>query len=136
MSSSLSRTLSAAVLLAVTSLSWAQSGPAGAASAAGVDARQARQTQRIEQGAASGALTGREQRRLHREQKAIGQVEEKAKADGTVTRHERKRLHRMQNHAGRDIARQKHDGQHRGMRHGKGQTENPANPAQSTRPRQ
>lgn len=136
------RSLAAAALLAATSLTWAQAAPAPAASTPGVDARQARQAHRIEQGAASGALTGREQRRLHREQHAIAHAEDKAKADGTVTRQERRRLHHMQDHASHDIKRQKHDGQHRGM-HGGMHHGGPgkaaveaANPAQSDKPRQ
>ena len=90
--------------------------PAAAANPAatpGIDARQARQEQRIDQGVASGQLNKRETRRLDREQGAINRVENKAKADGTVTAQERKRLHHMQNHASKDISRQKHDAQQR-----------------------
>lgn len=76
-----------------------------------VDQRQANQEARIAQGAQSGALTPREQRRLHREQKVVAKAETAAKADGTVTRTERRQLHHLQNHASRDIARQKHDAQ-------------------------
>ena len=79
----------------------------------GIDARQARQEQRIDQGVASGQLNKRETRRLDREQGAINRVENKAKADGTVTAQERKRLHHMQDHASKDISRQKHDAQKR-----------------------
>lgn len=94
----------------------APAAPAAAANPAatpGIDARQARQEQRIDQGVASGQLTKRETRRLDREQGAINRVENKAKADGIVTAQERKRLHHMQNHAGKDISRQKHDAQKR-----------------------
>lgn len=76
-----------------------------------VDQRQANQQARIAQGAASGALTGREQLRLQREQNAIARAEAAAKADGVVTTHERRVLHRAQDVASRDIARQKHDHQ-------------------------
>jgi uncharacterized membrane protein YebE (DUF533 family) len=76
-----------------------------------VDARQAAQDQRIDQGQASGTLTPRETRRLEAEQKGINKVEGAAKADGTVTAKERARLHRLQNKASRDIRRQKHDAQ-------------------------
>lgn len=103
-----------AALMACASLgALAQTPPAGAASTPGIDARQARQEARIQQGAASGALTHREQRRLHREQRAVERAETQAKADGTVTPQERKRLHHMQNHTSRDIHHQKHDRQHR-----------------------
>jgi hypothetical protein len=86
---------------------------AQAASAAtpGVDKREARQDNRIQQGVASGQLNARETYRLEREQAAINKAEAKAKADGTVTKHERKRLHKMQNHASHDIYKQKHDAQ-------------------------
>jgi len=80
----------------------------------GIDARQARQEQRIDRGVASGELTRREARRLGREQNIIDRAENKAKADGTVTAQERKRLHHTQNRASRDIRRQKHDAQERG----------------------
>jgi uncharacterized membrane protein YebE (DUF533 family) len=76
-----------------------------------VDQRQENQAARIQQGAASGALTGREQHRLQREQRAIARAENKAKADGTVTGKERAHLEHMQDHASRDIHHQKHDRQ-------------------------
>jgi hypothetical protein len=75
------------------------------------DQRQENQAARIQQGAASGALTAREQRRLNREQRAVERAEERAKADGTVTAKERRRLERKQDLASRDIYRQKHDRQ-------------------------
>ncbi|WP_280153531.1 hypothetical protein [Piscinibacter sp. XHJ-5] len=86
---------------------------AQAASAAtpGVDKRETRQENRIQQGVASGELTARETVRLEREQAAVNKAEAHAKADGTVTKHERKRLHKLQNHTSRDIYRQKHDAQ-------------------------
>lgn len=76
-----------------------------------VDARQAHQEARIAQGAASGALTAREQHRLRRQQNAIAHGEAHAKADGNVTRAERRALHHAQRHASHNIARQKHDAQ-------------------------
>jgi len=86
---------------------------ANPAATPGIDARQARQEQRIDQGVASGQLNQLETRRLDREQGAINRAENKAKADGTLTAQERKRLHHMQNHASHDIRRQKHDAQKR-----------------------
>ena len=91
----------------------APAAPATPAATPGIDARQARQEQRIDQGVASGQLNKRETRRLDREQSAINRVENKAKADGTVTAQERKRLHHLQDHASKDISRQKHDAQKR-----------------------
>jgi hypothetical protein len=76
-----------------------------------VDARQANEGQRIDQGVASGQLTARETRHLDKQQQRIAVAEANAKADGKVTGHERKRLHHMQNHASKDIYKQKHDAQ-------------------------
>jgi hypothetical protein len=101
------KNLTALVLaVAATSGAWAQGATPG------VDQRQDNQQARIAQGAASGALTGREQRRLQREQRGIARAEAHAKTDGTVTPQERRRLHRKQNAASADIAHQKHDRQH------------------------
>ena len=97
---------------AASTMAFAQPASAPAATP-GIDARQARQEQRIDQGVASGQLNKRETRRLDREQGAIQRVENKTKTDGTVTAHERKRLHHMQHHASKDISRQKHDAQKR-----------------------
>jgi hypothetical protein len=107
------RTPIAATLLALaTATAFAQTpAAAGAASTPRVDARQAIQDKRIDQGVNSGQLTPRETRRLEREQRHVARAEANAKADGTVSAAERKRLHRMQNGASKDIARQKHDGQ-------------------------
>jgi hypothetical protein len=100
-----------ALLGCAAATAFAQSPPAGAASTPVVDARQQRQEARINQGAASGALTPHETRRLQREQRAISRAETNAKADGTVTPRERAKLQHMQDHASRDIHRQKHDRQ-------------------------
>lgn len=87
----------------------------GAASAGtpNVDARQANQRARINQGVASGELTPREAARLRTEQAHIRRDERAAKSDGVVTRRERARLQHELNHSSTDIARQKHDGQDR-----------------------
>lgn len=77
----------------------------------GVDARQERQQQRIDQGVASGELNQREAGRLQKQQERIAAHEEKAKADGMVTKEERRKLNREQNRASRHIAREKHDRQ-------------------------
>jgi peptidoglycan hydrolase CwlO-like protein len=78
-----------------------------------IDARQAKQEQRIDQGIASGELTKREARRLNHQQNVIDKAEDKAKADGVVTGKERKALTRAQNNASKRIYRQKHDAQER-----------------------
>ncbi|MFO1285321.1 MAG: hypothetical protein U1F49_01490 [Rubrivivax sp.] len=62
--------------------------PAAAGSAAAtprIDHRQADQERRIDQGVASGQLTGRETRRLEAQQGHIDRVEDRARADGKVT---------------------------------------------------
>ena len=85
--------------------------PAYAQTTPGVDKRQERQQQRIDQGVASGELNKREAGRLEREQQRIERHEEKAKADGVVTKRERRRLHQEQNRASRHIGKEKHDRQ-------------------------
>lgn len=78
-----------------------------------VDARQARQHTRIDQGISDGTLTPREAARLDAQQVRIDRREQRAKSDGIVTGRERARLTRSQNRANRNIRRQKHDAQHR-----------------------
>lgn len=77
----------------------------------GVDKREARQDQRIQQGVGSGQLNAKETYRLEKEQAAVNKAEDKAKADGTVTAKERRHLHKMQDRASHDIHKQKHDRQ-------------------------
>jgi len=77
----------------------------------GIDARQERQQERIDQGVASGELNQREAGRLQKQQERIAAHEEKAKADGVVTKEERRKLNREQNRAGRHIKGEKHDRQ-------------------------
>lgn len=78
-----------------------------------VNKRQDRQEDRIKQGVASGELTKREARRLHRKEHAIKAKEEAYKADGTLTATERKDLHQDLNALSKDIKREKHDLQQR-----------------------
>ena len=75
------------------------------------DQRQANQQQRIDQGVASGQLTGKEAARLEKGQERVQAIEDKAKADGTVTAKERARLQKAENVQSRHIAREKHDRQ-------------------------
>ncbi len=103
--------LSASLLALCSATALAQAGPAASGATPGVDQRQARQEQRIEQGKASGELNQSEARRLERQQKGVARAEARAKADGTVTAAERKRLHRMQDGTSKRIHRQKHDRQ-------------------------
>lgn len=76
-----------------------------------VDRREARQEQRIEQGAASGQLTPKEAARLEKQQDRIEASEAQAKSDGKVTAKERARLTAQQNKASRKIRHNKHDRQ-------------------------
>jgi len=77
----------------------------------GIDARQAMQHERIEQGVASGALTRHEAARLRTEQRGIRAEERAFKSDGNLSMNERRQLDRDLNRASRDIHRQKHDAQ-------------------------
>ena len=76
-----------------------------------VDARQASQEARIQQGVQSGALTGKEAAKLERGQDKVQSMGNKAKADGKVTPRERARLAKEQNKQSRKIAKEKNDKQ-------------------------
>jgi hypothetical protein len=104
-------TLSATLLALASASAFAQAASAPGTATPGIDKREARQEQRIDQGVKSGQLNARETLRLEREQKRIAVAEQKAKADGTVTPQERKKIHLMQDKASRDIHREKHDAQ-------------------------
>jgi hypothetical protein len=79
----------------------------------GINAREHREQQRINQGIRSGELTRREARRLEAGLARIRIDERYARADGNVTPRERARLERELNRESRGIFRQKHDGQDR-----------------------
>lgn len=102
------RTLALTVLLCGLLL-----GGAATAATPNIDARQANQRARINQGVASGELTRHEAAKLRTQQAHIRRSERAAKADGVVTRSERRRLQHQLNHADRTIKRQKHDAQTR-----------------------
>jgi hypothetical protein len=86
--------------------------PVFAQSTPRIDAREARQEARIEQGEQSGQLTPHETAKLERGQARVENQEAKAKADGVVTARERARITHTQNVQNRKIRRQKHDAQH------------------------
>jgi hypothetical protein len=77
-----------------------------------IDARQARQEQRIDHGVESGSLTQREAARLEHQQAHIDRAESRALADGSLNRREALRMEKMQDRAKRRIRHQKHDRQH------------------------
>lgn len=92
-------------------LATASAGAFAQAAMPRVDAREAHQERRVDQGVASGALTAPETRRLERGEARIERMEHRALADGTVTRAERHRLHEAQGAESRRIFVQKHDAQ-------------------------
>jgi hypothetical protein len=104
-----------AVLAAFALPVLAQTAPVPAknpAATPGVDQRQANQQQRIDQGVASGQLTGKEAARLDKGQAQVEKKEAKAKADGKVTPKEREKLKQAQNKQSEKIMHEKHDKQH------------------------
>ena len=95
-------------ILVLGGVAWA-----GAASA-GVEAREARQRDRIRAGVHDGSLTGREALRLGREQVRIERTERRFRRnDGRLGPRERIRLNTMQNRASRHIHRAKHNARER-----------------------
>jgi hypothetical protein len=74
-----------------------------------IDAREAYQQARIQQGVNSGQITPREYYRLERQQARIRAAEARMKADGRLTRRERARLHQMLNNSSRSIYYAKHN---------------------------
>ncbi len=76
-----------------------------------VDARQANQESRIQQGVQSGQLTNKEAAKLEAGQAKVEKKEAKAKSDGVVTAKERAKLAKAQNKQSKKIAKQKHDRQ-------------------------
>ncbi len=92
---------------------------AGAANAYGtstrdIDAAQANQAARIQQGQRDGSLTRREAAQLQQEQRNIQLLESRAKADGHVSRSEHDQIRRAQDNAGRHIAQERNDSERRG----------------------
>lgn len=77
----------------------------------GIDQRQQRQEQRIQQGIQSGQLTPQEASRLQAEQARIQNKEAAMKADGKLDPMERRKLQQDLNRSSRHIAKEKHDRQ-------------------------
>jgi hypothetical protein len=76
-----------------------------------VDQRQINQETRIQQGVASGALSGKEAAKLEKGQAKVQAKEDKAKADGKVTARERAKLAKAQDRQSKRIYKEKHDKQ-------------------------
>jgi Spy/CpxP family protein refolding chaperone len=74
-----------------------------------IDARQASEARRIEEGRRSGQLSWREYRALKAQQARIAADERRARADGYVSPEERHRLNRELDQASHDIYRLKHN---------------------------
>ena len=105
-----------AVALAAGGIAFAQTAPAAAPAKDPIatpklDARQANQQGRIDQGVASGQLTPRETANLEKREARLEADKQAARSDGRVTSAERRRLQREANRASRRIAAQKHDKQ-------------------------
>jgi len=86
-------------------------GGASAQSMYSVDAREAYQQDRIQDGRRDGALTRGETYRLEQGEQRINRYEAHARADGVVTPGERQRLDGMLDREGRSINRESHDNQ-------------------------
>ena len=82
----------------------------------GIDANQASQARRIEEGRRSGQLSGREYHALKAEQARIADHERRAKADGYVSPQERAQLSREQDAASSHIRQLKHNNEVSGQR--------------------
>src|SRR5262245_3040399 len=84
---------------------------AGSTAGAGIDAREANQQQRIQQGIASGALTPGETRRLEKREASIQRQENRMRArdGGELTAHDRAVLNKRLDRTSGAIYRNKHD---------------------------
>ena len=95
--------------VAVTASMAASAQPFAHVDTRAIDARQARQEQRIERGLARGELTRREARTLQQGQREIARVEARAKADGRISRGEMRNLTALLDHADAQIRQLSHD---------------------------
>jgi hypothetical protein len=73
------------------------------------------ESQRIEKGFNSGALTRPERSHLRQQEFRYKNEKRRAFRDGRINRHERRRLQRMKRHERREIFRLKHNGRRRVM---------------------
>lgn len=110
---SITRGLALAGLFALASFAASAQTPAPArgASTPHINARQAKQEQRIQQGTASGSLNAKETQRLNAQEQHVDNLQSKAAADGQVTAQERTRIRAAERRTSRHIGVQKHDAQ-------------------------
>ncbi len=98
------------LLAAICIVGTASFAAAQTTSTPSIDARQANQQARINQGVASGQLTNREAANLQRGQARVQRMENRAAADGVVTKGEQARINQVQNNQSRKIFNKKHNG--------------------------
>ncbi len=104
-------------ILAITLIAAGASGAhAYGSSTRDIDAAQAREAARIEQGRRNGSLTRWEAFQLNQEQRRIEQMESRAMADGHISRSEHDHIRAAQQRADRHITRESTDGERRGWR--------------------
>ena len=75
----------------------------------GVKKRQKNQQKRIFKGVKNGTVTGKEFKKLQKQQIRTQKAKKRAKSDGKVTKKERVRLHKRQNKNSKSIFRAKHN---------------------------
>jgi hypothetical protein len=101
------------VSLLIAALFVVAASTASMAGPRGINCRQHREQQRINQGIGSGELTRREAVRLEAGLARIRTYERFARSDGNLTARERAHIQQALNRESRSIYRQKHDGQDR-----------------------
>jgi polyhydroxyalkanoate synthesis regulator phasin len=111
--------LFAALMLTGTTAAFAQTPPAtppGQQPAPNaqqrIDAREANQQKRIDEGVKSGELTKREAERMQKGQARVQKMEDKANADGKITKNEARAIEKAQDNQSKRIYKEKHDKQH------------------------
>ncbi len=75
----------------------------------GVNWRQKNQQKRIFKGVQNGKITGKEYKKLQKQQIRTQKAKKRAKSDGVVTKKERFRLHKRQNKNSKSIFRAKNN---------------------------
>lgn len=100
-----------ATSLVIVGAAWAQSPVPAPSPKPSIDARQAQQEQRIQQGLQSGRLTPAEAARLQKGEARIDAAQARAQTDGKLTKREQSHLDNMTQREDHAIYKQKHDRQ-------------------------